>query len=1364
MKLLAAGLSFDKELQLPANFKAKGVKPDEDGQRYIGQFTLEIERARRALANSGAVDSDGHLTEFGQELERVPLDGTQAIAIMLADQSACVLEAALALTVLCEGRLNGKDKTILHVDKKWPTAWRIQAVRCHRAFAAGCTDDLDILLRVYSEWQKVRDNEEKRNEWCATWWVNHNVLEQVEDEVNDLIRSLTGKVKRDVKRHMNLSLAGRVRAVISRALGGLCYEFAEDQDQAEDPQYHNKDAGYAVLSGSTLVDPGEKIVALGGFRPSPDQNGEKKKPFISNVVRFLDWASESDSEIDPSDMGFELILKSTGYLRDQDGGLKATDDVAKELRKEFPVGTFADITWGPGKTVSNIEVVHKPFTYDISSKEAPKAKQGTMVPTEAPEVAELVDTAEEEKNDDTEGDEGGAGEGEKAQSVSLNLLVSSQYAYFDLKKTKTKRVEVVGYEPTGEDGVVLVVGPVEDDAVPKDPAVHDDLEYGDTVEVEVRGLVQDATYPYCHLARTDGKGSFYLQCNTSGLDFFDREFVQWLRPGARLKPLVIPGRRSDKYSVTFLPQAYEHLAKAPTVEREGTGFYPGTIVKGIDEYHNVLVELDHRDEEKGFVYTFQTNIPSREEVLLGTEKGQRILVSLAWEKEKTNKGKVLKRKILDLPSGVSADDLFTISNVCEKYLSRYDKSSKRVIIDKRRQGGLPSDVAHHLIEMKSDDDVQWQKQVWAFYSGSFHQTVEATFTGNPYVVLRLPPDTTGDVIGPRWSEIKRLRDGQGVISVDFHDEEKTEVVVIGETVAAVNNTVNEINKLIRPVIGEMVVPDGKNGGIIGTGGENINSMCEATGCKTENDDCNWSIRGCTENAVLEFFEMAERHVSGTIGEIVSIGTLEIIEDATEAIEEAPQETSRPKLPNPFEPQDKPIYPVEGRVVSAVRKRVVDISKQEGASGIQATPVSDSWKIANNTHLTDAYSTWPPNSWATLDDTNSTSDKISLIAPLEEEAVRKENHSGKPVPEKSNTQSASTRIRIYELAKKLGIKSKDLADKLIAQGYPIKGYASTVDTYTAAEISRMFLSQDNYEIREKNVRMGTERYITLSNAHITFFPNSNLTPHKVEHCESLEGKIAAQEGSCNISISSKPNIAGRRVRIYELAKELGLRSTYLAERLIALGFPIKGYSSTVSSEEAADIRELLLNQGKAVVTDDDGQIIKNTTLTQKKVPPTGQEVHHNSGEFIRKCGTCKFGSSNKKSSTWGVICEKVNRVFYKDDHCDYWELKVGSPTGRPPPPTESKNVQMVGNKKSAANIYPSDSIATIEKRKKELERRKKELRIKYRDEINKIKNKLTNSSFMDGPWGRILIFVVVLSMSAGFIYLLSIVQSAIPERP
>ena len=73
----------------------------------------------------------------------------------------------------------------------------------------------------------------------------------------------------------------------------------------------------------------------------------------------------------------------------------------------------------------------------------------------------------------------------------------------------------------------------------------------------------------------------------------------------------------------------------------------------------------------------------------------------------------------------------------------------------------------------------------------------------------------------------------------------------------------------------------------------------------------------------------------------------------------------------------------------------------------------------------------------------------------------------------------------------------------------------------------------------------------------------------------------------------------RVRIYELAKEAGLKSKELADKLIAMGYPIKGLSSTVDEDMAADIRRKVLGKGQVEVTDEHIQIKKRPAKVRKK---------------------------------------------------------------------------------------------------------------------------------------------------------------------
>lgn len=76
------------------------------------------------------------------------------------------------------------------------------------------------------------------------------------------------------------------------------------------------------------------------------------------------------------------------------------------------------------------------------------------------------------------------------------------------------------------------------------------------------------------------------------------------------------------------------------------------------------------------------------------------------------------------------------------------------------------------------------------------------------------------------------------------------------------------------------------------------------------------------------------------------------------------------------------------------------------------------------------------------------------APASQEpaaTAESEEEAGPETPE-------TDKIRIYELAKEAGMKSTELADKLIELGYDIKSYNSTVDETTAAKIREEVLSR------------------------------------------------------------------------------------------------------------------------------------------------------------------------------------------------------------------------------------------------------------------------------------------------------------------
>ena len=71
---------------------------------------------------------------------------------------------------------------------------------------------------------------------------------------------------------------------------------------------------------------------------------------------------------------------------------------------------------------------------------------------------------------------------------------------------------------------------------------------------------------------------------------------------------------------------------------------------------------------------------------------------------------------------------------------------------------------------------------------------------------------------------------------------------------------------------------------------------------------------------------------------------------------------------------------------------------------------------------------------------------------------KESETGDSDVEAPVSRSGSDKVRVYELAKEAGMKSKELADKLIELGYDVKGYSSSVDGETADKIREEVFGQ------------------------------------------------------------------------------------------------------------------------------------------------------------------------------------------------------------------------------------------------------------------------------------------------------------------
>jgi translation initiation factor IF-2 len=104
----------------------------------------------------------------------------------------------------------------------------------------------------------------------------------------------------------------------------------------------------------------------------------------------------------------------------------------------------------------------------------------------------------------------------------------------------------------------------------------------------------------------------------------------------------------------------------------------------------------------------------------------------------------------------------------------------------------------------------------------------------------------------------------------------------------------------------------------------------------------------------------------------------------------------------------------------------------------------------------------------------------------------------------------SRVRIYELAKEAGLKSKELADKLIAMGYPIKSHSSTVDDDMAADIRRKVLGKATADVTEKPISVRKKKVVVRKKSTVVVRRRSKAQKEEIARkAEEAEQAEAAE---------------------------------------------------------------------------------------------------------------------------------------------------------------------------------------------------------------------------------------------------------------
>ncbi len=141
----------------------------------------------------------------------------------------------------------------------------------------------------------------------------------------------------------------------------------------------------------------------------------------------------------------------------------------------------------------------------------------------------------------------------------------------------------------------------------------------------------------------------------------------------------------------------------------------------------------------------------------------------------------------------------------------------------------------------------------------------------------------------------------------------------------------------------------------------------------------------------------------------------------------------------------------------------------------------------------------------------------------------------------------TKIRIYELAKEIGISTKELMDKLDELDIKVGSHMSSVDKEEAELLKEYIQEESNDKIDLEEFDEEIEEVYEEKN--ITSKPKK---AKKADEKENLNIRKEKDNKNLNISESIKIIEIDSKIQVKELAEKMGVNSNQLITKLIALG--------------------------------------------------------------------------------------------------------------------------------------------------------------------------------------------------------------------
>lgn len=362
MKAKAAGI--DDVVGFPWPAAHQFGEPDKATADAMALFEQELHRANEALAATGVVDTEGHLTAFGRELERFGQHSAGfAVATILADHLACVPEVVTALNLLEAQKPQGYENVDLSNlqltdhrlpdEQKWPPEWRRLARDRWQQLHVGCRDDLDAALRIVSLWERSDpasrpwEPSPKREEWARSWWLDHDLMLQLAELRRADLEGLSAAMKEEVKRFLEPRLTPRARAVITRAFLDMRYQGSSGK--AYTCVGHPNDPPTSLSRRCQLAKPPTDAIALNRAK-----NQVSGTPEIRNLVAVIPWAARGTID------AIKLMQLCSEHFHPRD--LTASDyDSSLQTIIDYPIGAHVELSFTDGSANPSRATIHPPF-------------------------------------------------------------------------------------------------------------------------------------------------------------------------------------------------------------------------------------------------------------------------------------------------------------------------------------------------------------------------------------------------------------------------------------------------------------------------------------------------------------------------------------------------------------------------------------------------------------------------------------------------------------------------------------------------------------------------------------------------------------------------------------------------------------------------------------------------------------------------------------------------------------------------------------------------------------------------------------------------------------------------------------------